>query len=145
MPGPAPQSPQSPQTGRPAALLGTAATDPASPAAPLSAGVPYVRDGRTQFAPRDSIAALRAEGHYSLLYVGGEKLFCPWSLTEAESRLAVSGFVRTHRSYLVNPAHVSSFERQKDTGMLWFDGVASLPKVPVSRSRMTQVREALGL
>ncbi|MDJ0823354.1 MAG: MHYT domain-containing protein [Paracoccaceae bacterium] len=111
----------------------------------LAPGVPFTREGHTQFAPRDSIAAVRAEGHYTLLYVGDEKLFCPWSITEAETRLTPSGFVRTHRSYLVNPSHVSGFERMKDTGTLWFDHTDSLPKVPVSRSRLAAVREALGL
>ena len=111
----------------------------------LGAGVPYEKDGRTQFALRDSIAAIRAEGHYTLLYIGDEKLFCPWSITDAQSRLEPLGFVRTHRSYLINPAHVSGFERLKDTGVCFFDGAPALGKVPVSRSRLGQVREVLGL
>lgn len=111
----------------------------------LGAGVPYEKDGRTHFIARDSIAAIRAEGHYSLLYVGEEKLFCPWSITDAQSRLEPLGFIRTHRSYLINPAHVSGFERLKDTGVCFFDDVESLGKVPVARTRLAQVREALGL
>ena len=111
----------------------------------IGAGVPFEKDGRTQFAVRDSIAAIRAEGHYTVLYVGDEKLFCPWSITEAVSRLETFGFIRAHRSYLINPAHVSGFERLKDTGICFFDGVTSLGKVPVARSRLAQVRDALGL
>jgi len=115
------------------------------PVEAATAGVPYQRDGHTQFVGRNQIAAIRAEGHYTLLYVGSEKLFCPWSISEADSRLAASGYVRTHRSYLVNPAHVSGFERLKDTGVVYFETVDSLSKVPVSRSRLAPVREALGL
>jgi NO-binding membrane sensor protein with MHYT domain len=111
----------------------------------LGAGVPFEKDGRTQFALRDNIAAIRAEGHYTLLYINDEKLFCPWSITEAQTRLEPFGYIRTHRSYLINPAHVSGFERLKDTGVCFFDGVASLSKVPVARSRLGQVREVLGL
>ncbi|MBO9475562.1 LytTR family transcriptional regulator DNA-binding domain-containing protein [Shimia sp. R10_1] len=110
-----------------------------------SAGVPFEREGQTFFAEPMQIAAIRAEGHYTVLYLDAEKLFCPWSITEADNRLEASGFLRAHRSYLINPAHVSSFERNKDNGTLYFDAVESLPKVPVSRSRMAALRETLGL
>jgi NO-binding membrane sensor protein with MHYT domain len=107
--------------------------------------VPYERDGRTLFAEPASIAAFRAEGHYTILYRGSERVFCPWSISEAERRLDGTDFLRVHRSYLVNPAHVTGFERRKDTGVVFFEGVAALGKVPVSRSRLTEVRDLLGL
>jgi diguanylate cyclase len=107
--------------------------------------IPYEREGRTLFAEPASIAAFRAEGHYTILYRGAEKVFCPWSISEAEKRLDGTAFVRVHRSYLVNPAHVTGFERRKDTGVIYFDGVAALGKVPVARSRLTEVRDLLGL
>ncbi|WP_171097298.1 MHYT domain-containing protein [Ruegeria sp. HKCCD7255] len=113
--------------------------------ATLRAGVPFEREGQTFFTEPASIAAIRAEGHYTVLYMGSEKLFCPWSITEAATRLKPDGFLRAHRSYLVNPKHVSSFERHKDNGTCYFDGVDALAKVPVSRSRLTDIREALGL
>lgn len=113
--------------------------------AQMRAGVPFEREGQTFFTPAGDIAAVRAEGHYTVLYMGAEKLFCPWSITEAETRLKPDGFLRAHRSYLVNPKHVSSFERHKDNGTCYFDGVDALAKVPVSRSRLNDVRDALGL
>ncbi len=111
----------------------------------LRAGVPFEREGQTFFAEPERVAAVRAEGHYTVLYMGSEKLFCPWSITEAETRLKPNGFLRAHRSYLVNPKHVSSFERHKDNGTCYFDGVDALNKVPVSRSRLNDIRDALGL
>ena len=72
-------------------------------------------------------------------------MFCPWSISEAEKRLEGTAFVRVHRSYLVNPALVTGFERSKDTGIIYFDGTPSLGKVPVARSRLTEVRDLLGL
>lgn len=45
----------------------------------------------------------------------------------------------------MNPAFVSSFERRKDNGTCYFDEVPALPKVPVSRSRMSEVRDVLGV
>lgn len=106
--------------------------------------VPYEKDGRTQFTDRSAIAAVRAEGHYTILYIGDEKLFCPWSISEAEDRLG-HHFIRAHRSYLINPSFVTEFRRTKDTGVCYFEKVDSLLKIPVSRSRLPFVREALGL
>ncbi len=129
-------------------VLPEAGSAPDSMAEPVvaAAGVPFEqREGQTFFADAAQIAAIRAEGHYTLLYLGNEKLFCPWSITEAETRLEACGFLRVHRSYLINPAHVSSFERNKDNGTCHFDAVQSLGKVPVSRSRLAPVRLALGL
>ncbi|RMD95703.1 MAG: carbon monoxide dehydrogenase, partial [Alphaproteobacteria bacterium] len=113
--------------------------------APILPGVPYEREGQTFFAPRERIAAVRAEGHYTILYMDGEKLFCPWSITEAEARLKPSGFLRAHRSYLINPAHVTRFERARDNGLCHFERTPGLERVPVSRSRLPLVREALGV
>ncbi|MEL6679868.1 MAG: MHYT domain-containing protein, partial [Pseudomonadota bacterium] len=107
--------------------------------------IPYEKDGRTLFVDVSAVAAIRAEGHYTLLYSGEEKLFCPWSISEAEGRLPPDVILRTHRSYLINPAHVSSFERTKDNGICYFDRTPALPKVPVSRSRLAEVRAALGV
>ncbi len=118
-----------------------AAPEPAAP----RAGVPFEREGQTFFADPARIAAIRAEGHYTVLYMDSEKLFCPWSITEAESRLKPDGFLKAHRSYLLNPRHVSGFERHKDNGTCYFDGVDALNKVPVSRSRLPIIRDALGL
>ncbi len=112
---------------------------------PARIRVPYEHEKRTNFVSSRDIAAVRAEGHYTVLYVREEKLSCPWSISTAEQRLPAPAFQRTHRSYLVNIDHVSGFERRKDNGACLFDGIASLKTVPVSRSRVNPLREALGI
>jgi NO-binding membrane sensor protein with MHYT domain len=112
---------------------------------PAPQPVPYEQAGRTFFMDADAIAAVQAEGHYTYLYTRTEKLFCAWTITEAEKRLLPHGFIRSHRSFLVNPLHVSSFERLKDSGLCHFDSVAHLTKAPISRSHLPSLREALGL
>lgn len=107
--------------------------------------VPYLRGGRTHFVDSDAIAVIRAEGHYTQLHTREGQLFCVWSITEAEKRLKPRHIIRCHRSFLINPKHVSSFERLKDTGLCHFDSVPMIRKVPVSRSHMRSVRAALGL
>ncbi len=107
--------------------------------------IPYERENRIFFLDGSAVAALRAEGHYTIAYHGTERLFCPWSISEAEKRLGTLGFLRVHRSYLINPRLVSGFERLKDTGLLYFESAGAQMKVPVSRSNLGAVREALGL
>ena len=54
-------------------------------------------------------------------------------------------FLRVHRSYLVNTARVAGFQRRKDNGFCLLDGSPSLDRVPVARSRIPELRAALGL
>lgn len=136
----------------PALLSGGAVPGPAidpppdpAPQADAILHVPYEHAGRTYFIESGAIAVIRAEGHYTHLYTREGQLFCIWSITEAEKRFRGRNFVRCHRSFLINPDHVSSFERLKDTGLCHFDSVALMRKVPVSRSHMRRVRAALGL
>ncbi len=136
-----PPAPRTPLTGP------VATNPPPVPPAPEGATprIPYERENRILFLDSASVAALRAEGHYTLAYHGTERLFCPWSISEAERRLVPSGFLRVHRSYLINPRLVTGFERLKDTGICYVEGVGPQMKVPVSRSHLGAVREALGL
>uniref|UniRef100_UPI003F6979D9 LytTR family DNA-binding domain-containing protein n=1 Tax=Marivivens donghaensis TaxID=1699413 RepID=UPI003F6979D9 len=106
--------------------------------------IPYERDGRTQFVDASDVAAIRAEGHYTYIYTKSGQFFCAWSIADATKRLATSNFIKTHRSYLVNPSMVTGFERLKDTGVCYFN-LSELPKVPVSRSQLKPVRNVLGV
>ena len=135
--------PTAPAVAEPAPVVEASEPTPQEPL-PRSTQIPYEQEGRTQFCSLDSIAAIRAEGHYTHLYTASGQHFCTWSITEAEKRLAQSDFIKTHRSYLINPIHVSSFERLKDNGVCHFD-IPGLSKVPVSRSRLKEVRTALGV
>jgi NO-binding membrane sensor protein with MHYT domain len=123
---------------------GTGAIAPVA-ATEVQPHIPYEHAGRTLFIDRSRVAAVRAEGRYTVLYTRKDKLFCVWPISEAETRLAGSQFVKAHRSYLINPAHVSGFERLKDNGVCHFDEIETLSKVPVSRSCLVAVRESLGL
>lgn len=126
-------------------LQPTIAPEPTPPAPPKSRQIPYEQDGRTLFVDAAVIAVIRAEGHYTYLYTGPSKFFCLWSISEAEKRLSGGSFLKCHRSYLINPDHVSSFERMRDNGVCHFDSLVHLKKVPVSRSMLGPVRKALGV
>lgn len=107
--------------------------------------IPFEKNNRTYFISGSQVAAIRAEGHYTILYSENEKHFCSWTISEIAKRLAGSNFIHTHRSYLVNPSHVTGFERKKDNGYCFFNKIHSLEKVPVSRSKLSAVREKLDL
>ena len=107
--------------------------------------IPYDSDGQVYFAQSEDVAAVQAEGRYTYLYHPLGRLFCPWSISAMETKLADTHFVKVHRSYLVNTDHVASFERKKDNGVCYLDGSVQLEKVIVSRSHLRQIRESLGV
>ena len=109
----------------------------------LQLQIPCERDGAKVFIRAADVLFVRADGHYTQSYTSSERLFCAWPVTEASRRLLPEGFLQTHRSYLVNPAHVARFERTKDKGQCVFDKVG-LPPAPVSRSKLKSIQDALG-
>lgn len=115
------------------------------PTAETGVRLPFERDGTIYFVPAAEVAAVRAEGHYTILYTREGRLFSPWSIAEAERRLGSGALMRVHRSYLVNPAHVAGFERRKDNGLCLFDGSAHIERAPVSRAHIAALRTRLGL
>lgn len=54
------------------------------------------------------IELLKANGRYSLVFLPSESIFSDKSLWEWELELEESLFVRVHRSYIVNLAHIKS-------------------------------------
>ncbi|MEQ9694125.1 MHYT domain-containing protein [Shimia sp. SDUM112013] len=105
--------------------------------------LPCERDGGKVFIAAPDVVFLRADGHYTQVYTLSEKYFCVWPITEAVKRLEPIGFLRVHRSYIVNPRMVTRFERTKDKGQCTF-GAAELPPVPVSRSNLKAAQDAFG-
>ncbi len=104
--------------------------------------IPCEREGGKVFVWSSDVHFVRADGHYTQVYTATERLFCVWPVTEATKRLVPTGFLQSHRSYLVNPAHIARFERTKDKGRCIFDGV-DLPPAPVSRSKLKVIQDAL--
>ncbi|MCV6547543.1 MAG: LytTR family transcriptional regulator DNA-binding domain-containing protein [Cohaesibacter sp.] len=122
---------------------GSIADDPEE-TEPRALRVPYEKESSIRFLRSDEIAVIQAEGHYSVLYTSKEKLFCPWSISNAMDRMP-DNFIRTHRSYMVNVNFVSGFVRNKDNGRCMIDNIRELSEVPISRSRIDDVKTALDL
>ena len=133
----APASPPPTEAPRVAEEVDITAAPPAT-----TAQIPCERDGNKVFIRATDVLFVRADGHYTQIYTATERLFCAWPVTEASKRLLPTGFLQTHRSYLVNPARVARFERTKDKGRCLFDG-QDVPPAPVSRSKLRDVQDAL--
>lgn len=104
--------------------------------------IPCEKDGSKVFLSSRDVAFVRADGHYTQVYTDNERFFCVWPITEASKRLCDTGFLKVHRSYLVNPTKVARFDRTKDKGRCTFTS-KSVPHAPVSRSNLKAVQQAL--
>jgi len=99
-----------------------------------------IRDGaRLVRAPMEEILAVRSAGNYAeFLLSDGRRPLMRTSLGGLEARLAPLGFVRTHRSWLVNSARVTGL-RPEGSG----DYAVELGEVEAPLSR--RFREALAI
>jgi NO-binding membrane sensor protein with MHYT domain len=97
--------------------------------------LPIERDGSTHFLAVEDVVAVHANAHYTYIFNGNDKLFCPLAIGDVESRLDNSRFVRIHRSHIVNIDRVVGYKRSGDNELVEMD-VGHDYTVPVSRSRI---------
>jgi diguanylate cyclase len=97
--------------------------------------LPIERDGGTHFVAVDDVVAIHANAHYTTIFDGNDKLFCPLAIGDVESRLDKDRFVRIHRSHIVNIDRVVGYKRSGDNEMVEMDAGQDYA-VPVSRSRI---------
>jgi len=119
-----------------------------SVAAPLSTAgnrIALEDDDRTMLVRISEIRVVHATGHVVLAKTFDRELRFRGSLGECAARLEPLGFLRTHRSFLVNPEHVVEVEPFfGGTYVLRLDDKAR-SEAPVSRGFMPTVRKAFGL
>ncbi|MEM7222940.1 MAG: MHYT domain-containing protein [Pseudomonadota bacterium] len=90
------------------------------------------------------IVAVKAEGHYTVVYVEDGQYFCAFSISKIQDLLSAGQFLRVHRSYFVNLAAIESFEKNGEQGILNLRTREPMA-VPVSRSHIGEIRGALEL
>jgi two-component system response regulator LytT len=119
---------------------------PAAPrTTPNAVRLPLEDDDRRMLVRINEIFMVHANGHVVLATLTDRELRYRGSLAECAARLEPLGFLRVHRSYLVNPEHVIEIEP-------FFGGTYVLrlddrrrSEAPVSRGYMPAVRKAFGL
>lgn len=97
--------------------------------------LPIEREGGTHFLAVEDVVAIHANAHYTYIFDGNDKLFCPLAIGNVESRLDNSRFVRVHRSHIVNIERVTGYRRSGDNELVEMAGMQHYA-VPVSRSRI---------
>ena len=91
-----------------------------------------------QFLVLHEIVAVEAGRSYCVFHMhDGQKHTVSRSLAWAESRLAVLGYCRPHRSWLVNPTHVRALTRLQGYQLHLSNGM----QVPVSEQAKARVME----
>ena len=113
--------------------------------APPAVRLPLEDDDRRMLVRISEIRMVHANGHVVLATLNDKELRFRGSLAECAARVDPLGFLRVHRSYLVNPDHVVEIEP-------FFGGTYVLrlddkrrSEAPVSRGYMPVVRKAFGL
>jgi NO-binding membrane sensor protein with MHYT domain len=97
--------------------------------------LPIEREGSTHFIAVDDVVAIHANAHYTYIFNGSDKLFCPLAIGDVESRLDSARFVRIHRSHIVNIDRVVGYRRSGDNELVALQASHDYA-VPVSRSRI---------
>jgi NO-binding membrane sensor protein with MHYT domain len=122
----------------------SAAAVPAGvPLRPPARTLPVERDGTTHQLPVEDIVAVHANAHYTFLFDGTARLFCPLAIGDVEARLDTSRFARVHRSHIVALDRVVGLRRAGDHGVIEL-AASERYVVPVSRSRLAVLRARLG-
>lgn len=100
-------------------------------------------DGRVHLIAPADIGHVEAAGDYVLLHTGGAPLLVRDTLAALSARLATHGFVRAHRSALVNLHQVRELDlRETDEPHLVLHGGV---RIRVARSQREAVERALRL
>jgi NO-binding membrane sensor protein with MHYT domain len=105
--------------------------------------LPVERDGATHFVAVEEVVAVHANAHYTYVFNGSAKLFCPLAIGDVETRLDKSRFMRVHRSHIVNIDRVIGTRRVGDSELVELD-VTGHYTVPVSRSRIGWLKARIG-
>jgi hypothetical protein len=106
--------------------------------------IPTIKQNRVLLVDVPSVSFIRSEGHYTWVHTGQGSQFCNLNMGDIESRLDPQLFLRVHRSYIVNLAHVDEIVR--DDGRMTLRMMGPTPvDIPVSRGSAPKLLEHMGL
>lgn len=114
------------------------------PPRPAAKRIPLEMSNGTQFIAASDIRSIRADAHYTLVHDGLRERMCPWSISDMESQLCPTDFMRVHRSHIVAVSHITFMRKEGDGAVVELDGPVP-HRVPVSRAKMAELKARLGL
>ncbi|SDT74079.1 LytR/AlgR family response regulator transcription factor [Actinoplanes derwentensis] len=101
--------------------------------------IPVELAGTTRMLPRSSVRWVEAQGDYARLHIGETSHLVRVSLATLAERWANAGFVRIHRSYLVQLRLVTELRLTGSGYVVAVDGV----ELPVSRRHTRELKDRL--
>ena len=107
--------------------------------------LPVQRGDETLLIPLAEICYFEAAGKYSYAHTRDRRFLTNFSLGQLEERLSEAGFIRTHRSYIVNVDRVRKVTRDKTKGTCVVMADDAETRLKVSDSQLHLVKERLGL
>ncbi len=124
----------------------TSAPPRTTPARPSDDGEEIIpverqRGGATRLLARSSVVYLKAEGDYVRLFADGGRFLVRGALADFERRWEGHGFVRVHRSYVVNLRRASEIRPELGGGATVV--MAEGSEVPVARRQVADLRRRL--
>jgi len=91
------------------------------------------------------ISAIIARDHYAAIVADGRELLSDDSLDTLAERLRAAQFLRVHRSAMINLDYLKELEREGDRKYTAVLNDAKTTRVPVSRERLDELKQRLGL
>lgn len=131
------RSPTAPGAGVSGGSTGRSAHAPA--VEPAEERIAVELGGVTRFVQRSTVRYVQAQGDYVRLFTESGSHLLRLPLTTLETRWAGAGFVRIHRSTLVNLAHVGQVRQSQ--GRLTLRLLPDGPELAVARRHAKTVRE----
>ncbi|WP_027183676.1 LytR/AlgR family response regulator transcription factor [Desulfovibrio inopinatus] len=122
------------------------AWDPKSLARPLDIEkLPISMDGRTILLPYDQIIFVEAYEDYSFVHTASKKILTSFRLKNLEERLKPFRFFRVHRKYLVNLDMVTEIASLPGGNFMLRTMGKTRIELPISRRRIPELKQILGL
>lgn len=112
---------------------------PAPALPPDEPAIPVELAGTTRMLPRSSVRWVEAQGDYARLHTGDASHLVRVSLATLAERWGNAGFVRIHRSYLVQLRLITELRLTGSGYVVSVDGV----ELPVSRRHTRELKDRL--
>jgi LytTR family transcriptional regulator, CO-responsive transcriptional regulator RcoM len=106
--------------------------------------IPMVANQQVSFVDTHDVLCLESQAHYTRVLTREGYHFCNLSISDLALRLDPEQFMRVHRCFIVNLQSVQTLTREGSKTQIVLKGKNTQP-VPVSRSEVARLRQALGL
>lgn len=106
--------------------------------------IPTVSSNSIVLVDASTVRYVRAEGHYTWVHTATGSSFCNLTISDLESRLDSSSFLRIHRSYVANLDFAQQIVRDDGKVMLKLSG-GDDRGLPVARTSVSRLLERLGI